>query len=118
MYQGSDNGTVTTLAFGASYSTGALVWMGWDFFQDGTEAQQDEWYMVLDSGLKFASSSCASQGLTGPKLTLCTMTCAAAPNSLQQRNLITLFTALYGSAPSCPTPPARAPEAVLGGGGD
>ena len=76
----------------------------------------DGWYMVLDSSLQFSAGSCASQGYTGVRLTLCTMACTAVPNSTQQRYLITLFTALTRTAPSCSTPPARAPEAVGGGG--
>ena len=119
LYTGTDGGVATTLVFASGYGTGRLVWQGWDFFPRGTAGQQDDWYMVFDSSLKFTAASCTDQGFTGPRLTLCKQTCEVVQSPATQAGLIRLYTAIYRTAPFCSfVSPQRPPAAVvLSGGG-
>jgi len=96
-----------------------LVWLGWDYCCGRSEAQKDDWYLVLDSSLKFTAANCTAQGFTGPQLTLCKQTCEVVQSPATQAGLIKLYTAIYRTAPYCSfVSPQRPPAAVvLSGGG-
>ena len=111
LYAGTFNAAPTTLAFAGGYGTGRLVWLGWDYCCGGSEAQNDDWYLVLDSAIKFSGATCSS--LVGAQLTLCRQVCEVSQSPSTLAGLIKLYTAIYRVAPPCGgnVAPLRAPMA-------
>lgn len=88
-------------------STGArrLTYLGWDYCCSNTAQQADDWYIVLDNAVRFAGffTTCAAEGFSGTKLTMCRQICET-PNlsSSARAGMVKMYTTLYGPAPSCP----------------
>lgn len=92
------------LAFAGQYGSGRVVWLGWDYCCGGSEAQNDDWYLVLDSSIRFTGlfTTCAAQGYTGARLTLCRQICEIPQTPTKLAGLIKLYTAIYRTPPPCP----------------
>lgn len=117
LYTGTDADAPTTLAFAGGYGNGRLVWLGWDYCCGGSEAQNDDWYMVLDSSIKFVGATCA--GLSGGQLFLCRQICEVRQTPTSLALMTKAYTTFFRSAPPCGgfVAPLRAPVAYDGNGG-
>lgn len=114
LYTGNDAGAPTTLAFAGGYGSGRLVWLGWDYCCGGSVQQNDDWYMVLDSAIKFSGGTCA--GLFNGQLTLCRQICEVRQTPTTLASLTKLYTVIFRTAPPCGgfVAPLRAPSAYDG----
>lgn len=117
LYTGTDGVAPTTLAFAGGYGSGRLVWLGWDYCCGGTVRQVDDWYMVLDSSIRFSGGTCA--GLLNGQLTLCRDICEVRQTPATLAGLTKLYTIIFRSAPPCGgfVAPLRPPSAYDGLGG-
>ena len=106
-------GAPVTAAFATAYGKGKLTWTGFDYCC-GTEQGEQDWYIVLDSALKFVAPTCAAQGMTGTKLTLCRLACDAPQALSVQTPILMAFNSLYKTTPYCTyLAPLRTPQAIL-----
>lgn len=124
LYTGTDIGDVgpvfsviagapITAAFATAYGKGELTWTGFDYCCGSPQGDED-WYIVLDSALKFVAPSCAAQGMTGTKLTVCQLTCDVTQSLSQQTTMLFAFNSIYKTTPYCSyLAPLRAPQAIL-----
>lgn len=96
-------GTGTSLAFGADYGSGRVVWLGWDYCCGGSTAQNDDWYLVLDNSIEFTGlfTTCAAEGYAGARLTLCRQVCEVPQTLTKLAGLVQLYTRTYRVAPPC-----------------
>ena len=102
-------GAGTALAFGTKYGSGNMVWLGWDLCCGGSVAQKDDWYLVLDNSIRFTGffTTCAAEGFTGSRLTLCRQVCEVPQTAARLTSLIRLYTTTYRSPSPCPDVVAR-----------
>ena len=101
-------GTGTALTFAADFGSGRFVWLGYDYCC-GAAAKMDDWYIVLDSAIKFTGlfTNCSDEGFTGSKLTLCRQVCEVPQRASTLANLSKMYTTLYKSPIPCSSVTAR-----------
>lgn len=108
-------GAGTSVAFGADYGSGRVVWLGYDFCCSyglaDSAMKQDDWYLVLDNSIKFTGlfTTCAAKGYAGAKLTLCRQVCEVPQTLTKLAGLVQLYTKTYRTAPPCGVVLARLP---------
>lgn len=104
------SGTGTSVAFGAEYGAGRVVWLGYDFYGSASTAMHiDDWYLVLDSSILFTGffTTCSAEGFTGSRLTLCRQICEVPQTATRLTSLIKLYTTAYRAPSPCPSVVAR-----------
>lgn len=98
-------GASTSLVFAADFGAGQVVYLGWDFCC-GSIANEDDWYLVLDSSLAFDGfvppfTTCAAEGFSGSKLTMCRQICEIKQSPTKLASLVKLYTAAFREQPPC-----------------
>ncbi len=106
IYAGTYVGADTALLFATDFGSGKMVWLGWDFCCGGSTMQVDDWYLTLDSALAFQGvaptfTTCAAEGFTGSKLTLCRQICEIRQSPSRLAGLVKLYKGAYRESPPC-----------------
>ena len=93
-------GTGTSQVFTANYGSGNMAWLGWDYCC-GSTAYEDDWYIVLHETLLPSFTTCAAEGYTGIKLTMCKQVCEMNYTGIKLNYMIKMWVAAYHESPPC-----------------